>query len=157
MPTPNASSVNIPTAINIPSPRQSCPPDEQLFDGIIELENASESSDAPAESIDSEVRSSSTAPTAMSEPSDVESARRKERFVEELARLRDTPSPMSALEEPSDVENRSVLSQALTADGIALYPDGIIGSPYPKTRVCATYASGVTSRLTRDFTVLTQL
>lgn len=139
MPTPNATVVSLPAAINISSPRQTCPPEEErMFDRIIELENASDNSDGSPESVDSEAHSRTTPATTMSDMSEAGIARGKDGMGEELAPLRDTPSPMSALEE-SDSELRSVQSQATTADDIALYPDGIIGSPYPKTRVRAIH------------------
>lgn len=136
MPTPNGTAVSLPAAINISSPRQTCPPeDERLFDHIIDLENTSSNWDASPESIDSEAQSQQTPTTTISETSEAGNARRKDGIGEDLAPLRDSPSPMSALEE-SDHDYRAVQSQAsTTTDDIALYPEGLIGSPYLKTRV----------------------
>ena len=72
----------------------------------------------------------------MTETSEACNVREKERIAEELSPFRDTPSPMSsALEEASDGEHRPAQSHASSVEGIALYPEGVFGSPYPKTRV----------------------
>lgn len=107
-----------------------------MFDTIADHARSSDRSDTPAESVDSEAPSRTTAPSTVSDVSESLSPHGKERGGGDFVPLRDTPSPMSTIEESSDADLRPVQPAQLTEeDRIPVYPSGIILSPFPKTRV----------------------
>lgn len=140
MPTPNDTGN---AAITPSSLRQTCPPeDERLIDAIVDHESRSERSDTPVESVDSEAPSRTTAASTVSDVQDSASTGGKERIGDDFVPLRDTPSPMSAMEESSEADPRYNMDDV---DRIPMYPDGLICSPYQRTRVRLMQSRAVVS------------
>lgn len=130
MPTPNDTGTS---AMSSSPLRQTCPPEEErLLDAIVDHESRSERSDTPVESVDSEAPSRTTAASTVSDAPDSASLQGKERIGDDFVPLRDTPSPMSAMDESPEADPRYSTDDV---DRISVYPDGLICSPYPQTRV----------------------